>query len=67
MKEIMQFLSVPISVLALITMIGVAGGIENGSIPFSVGAAAVGLLVLIEVLAYVFYVREEKKNGNALA
>ena len=64
MKDIVQFLSVPIAVTALIAMIGLAGGIENGSIPFPAGAAAVGLLVLVEVLAYAHYAKEDKKNGK---
>lgn len=64
MRDIVQFLSVPIAVTALIAMIGVAGGVENGSIPFPVGAAAVGLLVLVELLAYAHYEKEEKKDGK---
>ncbi len=51
MRNLLKFLSVPVAAIALAVILGIAGGIENGTVPFPVGVLAAGVMILIEVLA----------------
>ena len=51
MKNLLKFLSVPVAAIALTVILGIAGGIENETVPFPAGAAAAGGMILIEMLA----------------
>ena len=51
MKNLLKFLSVPVAALGLVILLGIAGGIENGTVSLSVGVVAVGVMLGIEGLA----------------
>ena len=51
MKNLLKFLSVPVAALGLVILLGIAGGIENGTVSLSVGVVAAGVMLVIEGLA----------------
>ncbi len=62
MKALFQFLSAPIAAIALCMILAVAGGIENGTVPFPVGLLTAVLMVGIEIVAIKAITDKEASN-----
>ena len=64
MKSLFQFLSAPVAVIVLVLILAFVGGIENGTVPFPVGAVATGLMLLIEFVAVRAIVKRESEDES---
>lgn len=66
MRELFQLLSVPASVIALIAVLGIAGGVEQGTISLFNGACAFSVIAIIMYIVYLAFRgdREEEDDGQ---
>ena len=62
MKDLFRFLSVPAAVIDLILLLGFSEGIADGSIPLSAGIIGVGVMIIIEVVAFSSFGRKEEEH-----
>lgn len=61
MRVVLQFLSVPLSVICLIIQLAVVGGIENGTMSITTGLLASGVVLVLE---YGIFWAHSKKRGE---
>lgn len=61
MREVLQFVSVPVSVICLMIMLAVVGGIENGTMSITTGLLASGVVLVLE---YGIFRAHSKKRGE---
>ena len=64
MKSLFQFLSAPVAAIALTLILAIAGGIENGTVPFPVALVATVLLAGIEAVAIRAMVSRESEDDS---
>ena len=64
MKDLFEFAAAPAALFALVAMIGVAGGIEAGSISFAAGSAIALILVAVEAFALDGIMRKEARDNE---
>jgi hypothetical protein len=69
MRGLFQLLSVPASVIALIAVLGIAGGVEQGTISLCNGACAFAVIAIIGYIVYLAFRgdREEEDDGQDTA
>lgn len=66
MRGLFQLLSVPASVVALIAVLGIAGGVEQGTISLLGGACSFSVIAIIGYIVYLAFRgdREEEDDGK---
>lgn len=62
MKALLQFLSVPISVIGLVLLLAFSEGIADGSIPLSLGVVGGGVMILVEFIAFNSFFGEDDEE-----
>lgn len=62
MRAVLQFVSVPVSVICLMIMLAVVGGIENGTMSITTGLLASGLVLVLEY--GIFWVHSKKRGED---
>lgn len=52
MRALLQLLSAPVAAIALVLMLGMAEGINDGTVPFSVGVVVALVMIAVEVVVF---------------
>lgn len=63
MRGLLQLLSVPVSVIVLIAVLGIAGGVEQGTISLFNGACSFAVIAIIGYIVYLAF-REDREEEN---
>lgn len=52
MRALLQLLTAPVAAIALVLMLGMAEGINDGTVPFSVGVVVALVMIAVEVVVF---------------
>ena len=52
MRALLQLLIAPVAAIALVLMLGMAEGINDGTVPFSVGVVVALVMIAVEVVVF---------------
>ena len=52
MRALLQLLTAPVAAIALVLMLGMAEGINDGTVPFSVGVVVALVMIAVEIVAF---------------
>lgn len=52
MRALFQLLIAPVAAIALVLMLGMAEGINDGTVPFSVGVVVALVMIAVEVVVF---------------
>lgn len=62
MRAVLQLVSVPVSVICLMIMLAVVGGIENGTMSITTGLLDSGVVLVLEY--GIFWVHSKKRGED---